>query len=317
MRTGSGVERRALLCAAGGAAALSSLVVLSRCEKQAEPRGPLRIATGPRGGVYYRLGEGLAGAAAQEYPGLRPAVLVTAASATNVALVDAGQAEVGFAQADVLIGTGLINPLALARLHEDYLHLVVRADSGLRSLSDLRGRLVSLGPAGSGTEVTAQRLLSVAGTPTAPRLTKAALNVDAAATALERGDIAAFFFSGGLPVTAIASLRARVRIRLINLGQYVEPLRVAYGEVYAERGIPASTYEVEPVVTVGVPNYLVVAAAMADDTAYGLTRLLLERRDTLAAAHPAAQRFNRRSAIDTAPLNLHPGAARYFRDSQQ
>src|SRR3954451_20350980 len=140
MRKGSGVERRALLCAAGGAAALSSLAALSRCDQHAEPRGRLRIATGPRGGVYYRLGEGLAEAAAQEYPGLRPAVLVTAASATNVTLVDAGQAEVGFTQADVLIGTGLVKPLALARLHEDYLHLVVRADGGLRSLSDLRGR---------------------------------------------------------------------------------------------------------------------------------------------------------------------------------
>jgi len=267
--------------------------------------------------VYYRLGEGLAEAAAQEYPGLRPAVLVTAASATNVTLVDAGQAEVGFTQADVLIGTGLVKPLALARLHEDYLHLVVRADGGLRSLSDLRGRPVSLGPAGSGTEVTAERLLSAVGTRTVPGLTRVALNVDAAATALARGDIAAFFFSGGLPVTAIASLRTNVRIRLINLGQYVALLRHAYGEVYAERGIPASTYGVEPVVTVGVPNYLVVAAAMADDTAYGLTRLLMERRDTLAAAHPAAQRFNRRSAIDTAPLSLHPGAARYFRDSER
>src|SRR3954471_19784229 len=63
MRKGSGVERRALLCAAGGAAALSSLAALSRCDQHAEPRGRLRIATGPRGGVYYRLGEGLAEAA--------------------------------------------------------------------------------------------------------------------------------------------------------------------------------------------------------------------------------------------------------------
>jgi uncharacterized protein len=316
MRKASGVERRALLCAAGGAAALS-LTMLSRCEKRVEPRGQLRIATGPRGGVYFRLGEGLAQAAAREFPRLRPAVLVTAASATNVALVDGGQAEVGFTQADVLIGTGLVNPLALARLHDDYLHLVVRADSGLRSLSDLGGRRVSLGPAGSGTEVTARRLLSAVGAQTVPHLTTVALNVDAAATALAQGDIAAFFFSGGLPVTAIASLAAGVRIRLINIGQYVPLLRRTYGEVYAERGIPASTYGVEPVVTVGVPNYLVVGAAMAEETAYALTWLLMERRDTLAAAHPAAQRFNRRSAIDTAPLSLHPGAARYFRDSKR
>ena len=93
-------------------------------------------------------------------------------------------------------------------------------------------------------------------------------------------------------------------------------LRQRYGEVYAERTIPSSTYRVEPTVTVGSPNYLVAAAGVPDETAYAVTRLLFERRDALAAAHPAAERFNRRSAVVTAPLALHPGATRYFRDSR-
>jgi hypothetical protein len=272
----------------------------------------LRIATGPRGGVYYRLGAGVARVAAQEHPGLRPEVLVTAASATNLAMVDAGRADVGFTQADVLIDSSLADPPALARLHDDYLHLVVRADSGLRSLPDLRGRRVSVGPAGSGTEITVRRLLSSVGA----RLLTVELDVDAAATALARGSIAGFFFSGGLPVTAIVSLAAAIRIRLINLGQCVPLLRREYGEVYAERAIPASTYAVAEAVTVSVPNFLVAAATMTEETGYALTRLLIERRDTLAAAHPAALKINRHSAIDTAPLALHPGAARYYRDTE-
>jgi TRAP-type uncharacterized transport system substrate-binding protein len=64
---------------------------------------------------------------------------------------------------------------------------------------------------------------------------------------------------------------------------------------------------------VAVPNLLVVSASMPDDLAFDLTRLLMERRDVLAAAHPAAERLDLRAAIATEPVPLHRGAARYYR----
>jgi TRAP-type uncharacterized transport system substrate-binding protein len=81
--------------------------------------------------------------------------------------------------------------------------------------------------------------------------------------------------------------------------------------------IPASTYRDTPeAATIGVPNYLVVSAAMADDTAYAVTRLLFEAKPTLVVAHLEARRLDRRAAIFTFPVPLHLGAARYYRETK-
>ena len=126
--------------------------------------------------------------------------------------------------------------------------------------------------------MTVRRLLTVAGIEPAEGLTSVALGVDEAVAALGEGRIAAFFFSGGLPVTALAELAAATSIRLLPLGQYVPALRRHFGKVYVERSIPASTYSTDPVTTVAVPNYLVAPAALSERTAYALTRILMERQ---------------------------------------
>lgn len=309
------LKRRSVILAAASVSALS-LATIAPCLDRIDPRGPLRIATGGKGGVYFRLGQGLARVAREQYSGLKPEILATAASAANLQLVDAGQAEVGFTQADILVGKGIDPPVALARLHDDYLHLVVRADSRLQSVNDLRGRRVSLGSHGSGTEVIAQRLLNAAGLGRETDMVNVPLEVDEAAKALAAGRVAAFFFSGGLPVSAVENLANTIPIKLLNLSQYVGDLRHRYGEVYSEWGIPASTYRVGPTATIGVPNYLITSARLPNVTAYALAKLLMESRDSLAVSHPVAKGFNRRSAISTGPIHLHPGAVQYFRNSQ-
>ncbi|MEV1333623.1 TAXI family TRAP transporter solute-binding subunit [Micromonospora costi] len=278
-------------------------------------RGPLRIAAGGRGGVYFQLGTGLVRALRRSHPELRAEVLVTAASASNVELVGTGGAEVGFTQADVVVPPRRPDVSALARLHDDYLHLVVRSEAPVRSVTDLRGQRVSLGAAGSGTEVLAERVLTAARL-SASEVVNVRLGVDESAAALARGSVAAFFFSGGLPVTAIAALAAVTPVRLVDLGRYVPDLRSRFGEVYAELSIPTSTYGGRPTSTVALPNYLVVSPAMSAETAYALTEVLLEQRDVLASEHPAAEQINRREAIATDPLPLHPGAVRYFQESK-
>ncbi|MFE9190980.1 TAXI family TRAP transporter solute-binding subunit [Micromonospora sp. NPDC007208] len=311
MLSSAAVRRRSLLTAAAGALVAGS----ASCGGTPHPRGPLRIATGGRGGVYFRLGTGLVRALRRIHPELRAEVLVTAASASNVKLVATGAAEVGFTQADVLDPRQLPAVSALARLHDDYLHLVVRTDGSLRSVSDLRGQRVSLGAQGSGTEVIAERVLTAAALPPAD-VVNVRLGVDESAAALASGVVSAFFFSGGLPVTAIATLAEATPVRLVSLGRYVPDLRLRFGEVYAELSIPTSIYGVEPTATVALPNYLVVSPTMPAETAYALTEVLLEQRSVLAEEHPAAEHFNRREAIDTGPLPLHSGAASYFQESK-
>lgn len=320
------MRRRTLLAGVAAvvvAVAIGVPVAADRGERDDYPAGPLRVATGPLGGVYHAYGKGLAEAVRQELPRLDPAVSATAASVQNLRLVGTGQAEVGFAladsAADAVLGRGSFDrPLpvvALARLYDNYLQLVVRADGPVRTLADLRGRRVDVGAAGSGTEVTTARVLAVAGLDPTRDLRQRRLGLDDAVAALAAGRIDAFFWSGGLPTAAVSRLARAVPLRLVPLDGTVRALRERFGDYYVETAVPAAAYGLADAVgTVGVPNYLMVGTAMPAATAYRLTRLLFDRRPELVAAHPEARRLNLRSAIATYPVPLHPGAERCYRE---
>ncbi|GIE95668.1 TAXI family TRAP transporter solute-binding subunit [Paractinoplanes rishiriensis] len=295
--------------------ALVMLLAVTGCVDGREPSRQIRIATGSPTAVYYAVGTAFAHVIEQELPGTDASVLSTAASAENVQLINRGAAEIGFTQADVLIiedqsVTGLV---ALARVYDDLLHLVVPADSPIRTLTDLRGKRVSVGARGSGTVVTVGRLLTVAGLFGPGVLDRRELSLDDSVRALNSGEIDAFFFSGGLPVAGIQQLTKLGAFRIVDLSRWAADMRSRYSDVYVVRDVPTSAYQMPAVATIAVPNLLVVSAEMDDDLAYDLTRLLLERRDALAAAHPAAERLDLRAAIATLPVPLHTGAARYYR----
>jgi uncharacterized protein len=280
------------------------------------PAGQLRIATGSPGGVYYIYGRGIAEAVRHRIPELRPTVLETAASAQNLRMVAAGEAEIGFTQADTAadVVAGGARVVALARLYDDYLHLVVRQDGPITKLADLAGKRVSIGARESGTVVTTRRLLGLPTIGLASATQEQLLGLDDSAAALEAGTIDAFFFSGGLPVGRVRELSTRLALRLVPLGQYASQLRAGFGQYYAEHTVPESTYGLPPVSTIGIPNYLVVSADLPEQTGYALTRTLFDEQAELEKAHPVAARLNPREAIYTHPLALHAGARRYFRE---
>jgi TRAP transporter TAXI family solute receptor len=313
------LRRRTLL----GAAATA---VLSGCAAPPDyPAGPLRIASGGPGGVYYDYAQGIAAVVRAALPRLRPQVIPTAASVANVELVAAGQADVGLTTADAAAAAFRGQPpftdglplLALARTYENYLQLAVRLDRHIAGASDLAGRHVSIGPRGSGTALVAERLLPMAGVPLSA-LDAARLDPAPAADAVRAGTLDGMFFSGGIPSDALVALTAAVPVAFLPLGEYVAPMRTRYGEVYVERTIPASVYGLgTPTVTLGVANYLVVHRAMDAAIAYHLVRALFEHRDLLAAAHPEGAHLDRAQAISTYPLALHPGAVRYYREMKR
>ncbi|WP_442934495.1 TAXI family TRAP transporter solute-binding subunit [Micromonospora sp. CPCC 205546] len=287
---------------------------LAGCQDAPDPPVRIRIATGSPTAVYHAFGQSLAAVLNRELPDVRASVVVTAASAENVRLVGAGEAELGFTQADVLPAAPAAHPsvVAVARVYDDLLHLVTTAGGPVRTLADLRGRRVSVGAPGSGTEITAVRVLEVARLG-GDRVRQERLGLDDSVAALRAGTIDAFFFSGGLPVRAVKQLTDGSATRIVDLGEWTGPLRESNPEVYVSRDIPRSVYGTDPVTTVANPNFLIVRADLPAPLIREVTRLLMERRQELAAAHPAAGRMSPRSAIATAPLPLHPGAADWYR----
>ncbi|GEL18998.1 TAXI family TRAP transporter solute-binding subunit [Pseudonocardia asaccharolytica] len=310
-----------VLCVCGVAAGLAPL--LSGCSSPFRDER-IAIATGGTQGVYYALGGALA-TIWQEHLRLavRPEVLSTAGSVQNLALLSSGDADVAFSQvdtaADLLAGTaaGLPRaPRALARIYDDVVHVVVRADSRFHRLADLRGARVSIGAENSGVEPIARRLLTVAGLSPERDVRSTQLGINNSVAAMRADTIDAFFWSGGLPTRGVSELAAAVPIRLLDLGDVRGPVRAAY-PVYSTGTVPASSYGLpDPVNTLLVRNFLLVPASMGEDLAEALTSALFAEQPRLSTASPAALTIDARAAIGTQPVPLHPGAEQFYRSTK-
>jgi TRAP transporter TAXI family solute receptor len=232
----------------------------------------------------------------------------------NLTLLAEGGADLGFALADSAedaVRAGRLPVAALARVYLNYLHLVVPEASPVRSPAGLAGRTVSIGAGGSGTAVTAARVLAAAGRSEA-RTRR--LGLDASIAALRDGRIDAFFWSGGVPTPALDALRRAYPVRLIPLGDLVPVLRRAHGPVYEEASVPERSYGLSrPVATVGTASYLMCRNGLAEAPARAVTEILFGSRERLQAPDAPGGRLDERYAIGTGSVPLHPGAARYYR----
>jgi TRAP transporter TAXI family solute receptor len=305
-------------------AALLVAVLFVACSPNDPPggEGRLSIATGGSGGVYQVYGGGLADLLSDELPDSPTTAETTSASVDNLLLVARGESDIAFSLADSAIdavqGQDTFDeqlPLrALATLYPNITQVVVPADAGIETLEDLRGRTVSVGSPGSGTEVIALRLLEVAGVDPDDDITKRGLGVGESVQALRDGSIDAFFWSGGVPTGAVTDLATTDEIRLLALDRYLAPMRERFGEAYDEAEVEDDEYEGVPgTTTIGVPNLLMVSEDMPDDLAEQVTRALYAGKDRLATIVPAAESLDPAKGREVVtPVQLHPGAQRFY-----
>jgi uncharacterized protein len=325
MQVGTDVmdRRRVLRRLLTGAAAFGLLGAVPGCSS---PFAGVRLtlATGGTQGVYYHLGNALADAWQVRLDlDARPTVLSTAGSVDNLDRLASGAADVVFSQvdtaADQLGRTPADDPRAcraLARIYDDVVHVVVPASSPATTIADLRGTRVSVGAPDSGVRVIAERLLAAAGLSAATDFRAMQLGINESVEAVARGEIDAFFWSGGLPTRGVTALAEVRPIRLLNLEDLVTPVRAAF-PVYAAGTVPAQSYGIpDPVTTLLVRNFLLVSAAMPDEVANALVEGLFAAQEQLAAVSPAALTIDLRAAIGTQPVPLHPGAERFFREEK-
>jgi uncharacterized protein len=287
----------------------------------------LSIATGGTGGVYYPYGGGIAKVLNDHLPGTRATAEVTAASVDNLKFVRDGRADLAFttgdALADAVQGKGAfegrpVPVMTLAALYTNYAHVVTLASSGIQRVEDLRGRVVSLGSAGSGTEITAERVLRTAGLEPNGDVSRQALGVSESVAALKDGKIDAFFWMGGVPTPALQDLAHShgVTMRLLPTAAAAGALEAAHPGVYVIGEVPSGVYPGvdAPVPVLAVMNLLVVNRSMPDDLAYDITRTIFEHQQELAAIHPEARKLSLETAEKNSPAPFHPGAERYYRE---
>jgi TRAP transporter TAXI family solute receptor len=288
----------------------------------------LSIATGGTGGIYYPYGGGIAKIISANLPDVEATAEVTAASVDNLKFLRDGKADIAFTLADALADAisgrdafeGSQVPVrALAVLYTDYTQVVALASSRFTTLSDLRGKVVSTGSPGSGTEAIAFRLLGAAGVNPNSDIRKQSLGVAQSADALKDAKIDAFFWSGGLPTAAILDLAHTpgITIDLVPNDSVVPALQQQYGEsLYTLEMIPRVSYPglAHDVPVVAVANVLVVHQKMSDQLAYDITRTMFEHRSELGVIHPEAKKLTLASAVEGSPAQFHPGAIRYYKE---
>lgn len=286
--------------------------------------GEYAVAGGGADGVYFAYGAGLAEelSASLDVP---IAVEETAGSVDNLLRVESGEALVGFAQgdaaADAVDGAGAFGePLpiqAVARLYDEYLHVVVRAESDIHELADLVGRGVSLGAENSGVNVIADRVLDAAGVDAAS-LHDHRLDLAESIDALERSEIDAFFWVGGIPTPGIDALAEDVPVRLLAIEQgWVDEVNRRHSDAYRSSDLPTGLYGLgESVATLAVPNYLVTSVDTPPGVVRDIVAGLFDARTRIAQRVPMAALLDRTQAIFTGPVPLHPGAAQYYREQR-
>jgi hypothetical protein len=194
---------------------------------------------------------------------------------------------------------------------------VVPAEGPVRAIGDLRGRRVSTGSPNSGTEVIAERVLRAAGLDPEQDVTRERLAFGESVAALKDGRIDAFFASAGVPTAAVLDAAATpgFTVRLLSDAHLVGRLVATHGPLYATSTIPDGAYPGVPSAPVSaVRNLLVVREDMPADLAYAITRALFEKKDELAAAHPAARELDPRTGAASAVMEYHSGAARYYEE---
>lgn len=308
----------------GGTEATQGTEATGGTEAAAEKiSGDFIMATGGTSGTYYPLG----GAMCQilkTATGANINANATGASVENVRLLERGEADLAIVQTDIMsyAVSGINNfeqevkgVKSIGSLYPEVVHVVVGADSGINSIEDLKGKKVSVGAAGSGTEINAQQFFE-AYNMTYKDIDPRYLSFAESATAFQDGTIDAFFCVAGTPNAAIVELKVSRDIKLVSLDKEHQDALIAKYPFFAAHTVSKDVYGmVEDGQTLAIKALLIVREDMTEQEVYLLTKGLYDNLDDLGEAHAKGKEITLEKAMEgVVPGNLHPGAAKYFQE---
>ena len=310
---------------AGVGIAIAFVLVLSTAA-WAAPKF-ISIATGGTGGAYFPIGAGLADIINKRLTGYNASAEVTAASKVNCINVNDGKSDLALVLGDTLsygykgdkLG-GFAKPLAnlrvIANIYANTIQIVARKESGVRTLADLKGKKVSVGAPGSGTEINARQIFAAAGLTYKDFGRTDYLSFSESADQMKNRAIDVTLMSSGMPNPGIMDIATSQEIVIVPIPAEVIHKLDKEHPFFVAATIPKGMYkgQDEAVPTVGVPNFLIAGATMDEKTAYEITKAMFENLPRLVQAHAAAKGIKLENATKGLPVPLHPGAAKYYRE---
>jgi TRAP transporter TAXI family solute receptor len=297
-------------------------VALTGCAQQ---KTNLILATGGTSGTYYPFGGAMAQIFNSKIENMNVTAQATGASVENLKLIGKKEAELAIVQNDMTDyaynGTetfkdGKIeNVRAIATLYPEVIQIVASADSGIKSITDIKGTKFSVGAPGSGVEANARQILDVMGM-TYNDFSANYLSFSESADSLKDKHIDGFLFMSGIPNAAIQDTATTSALTFVSIpDDVIKNLTTKY-PFFTEFIIPAGTYKGQDtdVKTVAAKATLVVGAEVSEKVVYDLTKALFENQPELAQAHAKGQELVLEEAVKGISVPFHPGAEKYFKE---
>jgi hypothetical protein len=306
--------------------ALSLGAALATSAALAQQQQFVNVLTGGQSGIYYPLGVALSQAYGKVLPATKISVQATKASAENLNLLQQGKGEVAFALGDSVSDAwkgdeeaGFKTPLkklrAIAGLYPNYIQIIANAESGIKTIADLKGKRISVGAPKSGTELNARAILKAAGLTYKDFAKVEYLGFGESVELMKNRQLDVTLQSVGLGAASIRDLAISINIIMVSVP--AEVVAKVGDAAYQVAIIPADTYkgQTAPVPTVAIKNILVTHEGVPVDTVYAMTKSMYDNLDGLIAAHTAAKGIVKKDAVAGLPIPLHPGAEKYYREA--
>ncbi len=283
----------------------------------------INVGSGGSTGTYYGFCNVIS-TTLKEKTGAQLMVQSSGASKANILGIDDGEVDMAIVQNDVMDyaynGTSLFEKngkiqsfSTLGGVYAEVCQVVARADSGIKTIADLKGKKVSVGDSGSGVEFNAQQILGAYDV-TFADIDKQNLSFQASADALKDGKIDAFFCTAGAPTVAITDLSTTTGIVLLGIDdEHLTKLQSSYG-FYTAYKVPAGTYNGidTEVTTVAVKATFIVSNELSEEAVYQLTKAIYENKDNYV--HDKAKEMSLEYAVTGITVPFHPGAEKYFKE---
>ena len=304
--------------------ALALAVGVAGCGGGGDKEQFINIATGGTAGTYYPIGGAIAEVLNKN--GMNASAQSTGASVANINMLKDKQVELAIVQNDITYyavngeemfkeGGKIENLNGIASLYPETCQFIVREDSGIKSITDLKGKRVAVGAAGSGAEANARQILEAYGI-TYDDVNEQFLSFAEGSYALKDGTVDAAFVTAGYPTASVQDIASQNKIRLLPVGdEQIKKLSEKY-PFYTKTTVPAGTYQGfdQEVQTVSVMAILVANDKI--DAALGekLTKAIFDNLDKIAAAHSAGKSISKATALEGMDfIKMNEGATKVLK----
>ncbi|WP_174727335.1 TAXI family TRAP transporter solute-binding subunit [Mesobacillus harenae] len=280
------------------------------------------LATGGTGGAWYPIGGGFSNVVNDNSDVINMSAEVTNGGVENVRLVSNNDSHFGFVNTDAAYHAFQGNEpfgkkeniVSMFNLYDSTFQAVVAADSGINSISDLKGKKVVVGPPASSSAQMGWDILEQAGLSEGD-IEPLLVSFEEGASALSDGNADALFVMSAAPNSQILNLGATKEIKLLSLEEELRNKIVEKYSYYGKTTLKAGTYDhqADDVETLSLPTMIIANADVSEDVAYEFTKMIYDNLAKVHEFHAMAKDISLENAINV-PIPMHPGAKKYFQE---